>query len=118
MKRLALATALLLSAAGSASAANYGCVSTHEIDVMRAREMQRIEVGRQSGQLSWREYHALRAEQARIGAHERFAKADGCVTPAEFHRLQQELAQASVHIRQLKTNDEVAGYRRWPRWWN
>ena len=117
MKRLALATVLLASLAGAAGAADYRCVSTHEIDAMRAHQMQRIERGRESGQLSWREYRSLKAEQFRIAADERFAKIDGCVSPIEFRRIEQELTQASAHISNLKHNDEVAGGRRWNRWW-
>ncbi len=119
MKRHALAAALLasLAGAGAANAADYRCVSTHEIDTMRAHQMQRIERGRESGQLSWREYRSLKAEQFRIAADERFAKIDGCVSPFEFRRIEQELTLASAHISNLKHNDEVAGRRRWNRWW-
>lgn len=120
VKRLALAATVLLSLAGAASAADYRrearCVNAREIDAMRAREMHRIEEGRRSGQLSWREYQVLKAEQARISADERFAKIDDCVSPTEFHRIELELARASQHIRQLKTNDEIASRRHW-RWW-
>jgi hypothetical protein len=121
-KFAALTTAILMSATGAANADNR-CVGTHEIDAMRARQHARIEQGRQSGQLSWREHRVLKAEQMRIGADERFARIDGCVSPAEFRRIEQELAISSQHISRLKHNDVMAGgrdesERRWyRRWW-
>jgi hypothetical protein len=115
-KYFATAAALLISLGGTANA-DPRCVGTHEIDAMRARQLQRIEQGRASGQLSWREYRTLKAQQWRIAADERFAKIDGCVSLAEFRRIEQELARSSQHISALKHNDEVAGGRRWNRWW-
>ena len=116
MNRLALAAALLVTSVGAASAYDrYN--DTSDIDARRARESQRIEDGRRTGQLSGREYRFLRAEQARIADHERQAKADGYVSPDERRRLNQELDQASANIHRLKHNDEVSGRRYWYRWW-
>jgi hypothetical protein len=128
MNRLAIpaivATTLVASLTGTSANASGPCMSTHNIDAMRAREHARIEQGRQSGQLTWFEYRRLKAEQLRIAADERFAKIDGCVSPAEYRRIEQELQQASAHIHALKHNEQVAGRRddhegrRWyRRWW-
>ena len=118
MNRLALAAALLVTSFGAASAYDrHNNNDTADIDARRARESQRIEEGRRTGQLSGREYRFLRAEQARIADHERQAKADGYVSPDERRRLNQELDQASADIHRLKHNEEVSRRRYWYRWW-
>jgi len=116
MLRTTLAATLLLATTAVASAHDYGYNDTGNIDARRASEMRRIENGRRSGQLTWREYRFLRAEQARITADERRAKADGYVSPYERRRLNRELDQASYDIHRLKHNDRVAWWRRWPGW--
>ena len=109
---------MLAASAVSASAHDYRYGNdTSDIDARRASEIRRIEEGRRSGQLSWREYRFLKAEQARIAEHERQAKTDGYVSPDERRRLNRELDQASADIYRLKHNDEVAGRRHWYRWW-
>lgn len=109
---------MLAASAASANAHDYRYGSdTSDIDARRASEIRRIEEGRQTGQLSWREYRFLKAEQARIAEQERQAKADGYVSPEERRRLNRELDQASTDIRRLKHNDEVVGRRHWYRWW-
>ena len=118
LKHTALAAALVLSTISAASAHDYNpSTDTRGIDARRAQEMQRIEEGRRTGQLSWREYFFLRREQSAIAQHERVAKADGYVSPAERAQLNREIDQASQDIHRLRTNNEVAGWRRW-RWWN
>ena len=114
-----LAAGLMLAASAVSAHAHdyrYG-IDTSDIDARRTSEIRRIEEGRRAGQLSWREYRLLKAEQARIAEHERQAKADGYVSPEEHRRLQRELDQASADIHRLKHNDEVAGRRYWYRWW-
>jgi uncharacterized membrane protein YebE (DUF533 family) len=113
MTRIALATLALVASLGSAQAYD-------RVDARQASEARRIEEGRRTGQLSGREYNALKAEQARIAADERRAKADGYVSPQERAKLNRELDVASAHIRELKHNNEVAGGRRhhwYSRWW-
>ena len=116
MNRLILAASIAILSATAAVAHDYSATDTSDIDARRASEMRRIEQGFRSGQLSWREYNALRLEQARIAQHERQAKADGYVSPAERRRLNGELNQASADIYRLKHNDEVASRRFWYRW--
>jgi uncharacterized membrane protein YebE (DUF533 family) len=115
MNRTTLVATLLLATTAVASAHDrYN--DTSNIDGRRASEMRRIENGRRSGQLTWREYRFLRYEQARIAADEHRAKADGYVSHYERRRLNQELDQASRDIYQLKHNDRVAWWRRWRNW--
>lgn len=118
MNRFALATALVIAAATSAHAADNGSNSTADIDAKRVREMQRIEDGRRSGQLSPREYNVLMREQRQIARDERIAKADGYVSPAERARLNAEVERASTDITRLKHNGETAYNTPWyRRWW-
>jgi hypothetical protein len=116
MNRTTLVATLLLATTAIASARDYRHNDTSDIDGRRASEMRRIENGRRSGQLTWREYRFLRYQQARIAVDERRAKADGNVSHYERRRLNQELNQASRDIYQLKHNDRVAWWRRWRNW--
>ena len=118
MNRIALAGMYLIASLGTASAQSYRYgPDTSDIDARRANEARRIEEGRSAGQLSWREYNYLKRQQAQIAENERRAKADGYVSPEERRRLNNQLDQASRDIYRLKHNDEVAGRRRWNRWW-
>jgi len=116
MNPATLAATLLIATTAVASAHDYRYNDTNNIDGRRASEMRRIENGRRSGQLTWREYRFLRYEQARIAADERRARADGYVSHYERRRLNQELDQASRDIYRLKHNDRVAWWRRWRNW--
>jgi hypothetical protein len=111
-----LAAILLRATTAVASAHDYRYNDTNNIDGRRASEMRRIENGRRSGELTWREYRFLRYEQARIAADERRAKADGYVSHYERRRLNEELDQATRDIYRLKHNDRVAWWRRWRNW--
>jgi hypothetical protein len=108
---------LLLATTVASSAHEYGGYDTSDVDARRANQMRRIEDGRRSGQLTWREYHFLHREQAQIGYDERRAKADGYVSSYERRRLNRELDESSRAIHRLKHNDQVARWRRWRRWW-
>jgi uncharacterized membrane protein YebE (DUF533 family) len=113
-----LATAMLLLATTTVvSAHDYRSYDTRDIDARRANQIRRIEEGRRSGQLNWREYRLLRHEQAQIASDERRAKADGYISPYERRRLNRELDEAGRDIYRLKHNDKVARWRRWNRWW-
>jgi Spy/CpxP family protein refolding chaperone len=112
--RIALATLAVATTIGASLATAQAYDS---IDARQASEARRIEEGRRSGQLSWREYRALKAQQARIAADERRARADGYVSPEERHRLNRELDQASHDIYRLKHNQEVSRRYWWNRWW-
>ena len=77
------------------------------IGIVQTQLPPRIENGRRTGQLSWREYRFLRREQARIGYDERRAKSDGYVSSYERRRLNRELDESSRNIHRLKHNDQV-----------
>jgi uncharacterized membrane protein YebE (DUF533 family) len=117
MNRTITTVMLLLATTTVASAHDYRSYDTRDIDARRANQIRRIEEGRRSGQLSWREYRYLRREQTQIASDERRAKADGYVSSYERQRLNRELNEAGRDIYRLKHNDEVARWRRWNRWW-
>ncbi len=117
MKRFILSSLALLATVSTAGAYDYRSTDTSDIDARRSNEARRIEEGRRSGQLTWREYHFLKGEQSRIAYHERQAKADGYVSPEERRQLNRELDHASADIHRLKHNEANAGWRRWNRWW-
>ena len=87
------------------------------IDAAQARQMQRIEQGRRSGQLTAAEYHRLVAEQHRIAQLERRAKADGVATRAERYQIRQAQRQASRHIFNEKHDRQARGHFMARRWW-
>lgn len=62
------------------------------------REQQRINQGIRSGELTRREARRLEAGLARIRIDERFARADGHVSPRERARLDRELNRESRGI--------------------
>ena len=72
---------------------------TPKIDQRQARQAQRIEQGKASGQLTPREARKLEKRQARIAAAETQAKADGTVTPAERKQLRHQLDRSGRDIR-------------------
>lgn len=77
---------------------------------------QRIDQARRSGQLTRSEYQALQAEQARIDALQRRAKADGHVDRHEAAQIRRAQNEASRHISQ-ESHDSEQSRRRWYRWW-
>ena len=117
MNRIISTVMLLLVTTTVASAHDYRGYDTRDIDARRANQIRRIEEGRRSGQLNWREYRFLRHEQAQIASDERRAKADGYISPYERRRLNREQDEAGRDIYRLKHNEEVARWRRWNRWW-
>ena len=66
------------------------------------REQVRIHQGVRSAELTRHETRRLEAEQARIRVDERFARADGTITPRERARLNNELGHASRDIYRQK----------------
>ncbi len=117
MNRIILSSLALAATVSAAGAYDYRSTNTSDIDARRTTEIRRIEEGRRSGQLTWREYNLLKSEQSRIADHERQAKADGYVSREERRQLNRELDQASADIYRLKHNEANAGWRRWNRWW-
>lgn len=106
MKVAALSIVALLATTGIASA--HG---TSGIDAVQAQQRYRIEHGRQTGQLTWREYHRLNAEQRQIARMERFAKADGFVSHREYHAIRAAQRAAGRHIFEQKHDGQAALWR-------
>jgi outer membrane lipopolysaccharide assembly protein LptE/RlpB len=83
------------------------------IDANQAVQAQRIEQGRYSGELTRREYRALKAEQARIADMESRAKADGYVSRREYNKIHDTQIQAYRHIKSETHDEQVSFWRRW-----
>jgi hypothetical protein len=79
---------------------------TPSINHAEHREQVRINRGIRSGQLTRPEARRLEAQQARIRVNERFARADGRVTPHERVRLNRELRHASRSIHHQKHDNQ------------
>ena len=96
------AIGVLLAAVFILGASTVSMAGSHSINVRERRQQQRINQGIRSGELTRREARRLEAEQARIRTDERFARADGTVTPRERARLQRELNRSSRDIYRQK----------------
>ena len=70
------------------------------VDERLDQQRERIAQGIQSGQITWREARALRAERRAIRAKERAYLADGRLDRFEWQDLQRDLRQASRNIYQ------------------
>lgn len=100
------AAGLVLISAASATAA-----SSRTIEARQDRQADRIEDGRRSGSVTWREGMKLRAEQRRINKVEREFGRDGHLDRQERRILTNMQDNASQHIRHER-NDS------WRRvWW-
>jgi hypothetical protein len=106
LKTIFAATTIVIATAGIASAQN-------SIDRTQAAQAWEIEQGRQSGQLTRREYRELQAEQARIAEMERQAKADGYVSRRERREIREAQRDAANHIYIESHDRQVNWWRRW-----
>ena len=106
-KTLLIAASLLIASAASAVAAP----SHRQIDARQNRQLNAIEEGRQTGQITWREGMKLRAQQHRIRSLERAYGADGHLSKTERSNLSARQDQARGSIAREK-------HDRWHRlWW-
>ena len=96
-------TSLLVGVALCAVPAVAGAQTINGIE---HREQLRIRQGIRSGELTRAEARRLEAEQARIRVDERFARADGRLTPKERERLHKELRHASRDIYRQKHDNQ------------
>ncbi len=95
MNKFALiATTLLIATTGAASAAS--------IDRKQERQFDRIEQGRESGQITWTEGLKLRAEQKKIARAEAEFRSDGHLSTSDRRKLNAMQKDASKHIAQEK----------------
>jgi outer membrane lipopolysaccharide assembly protein LptE/RlpB len=104
----AVALASALAATGPAYAFGQQTIDANQ-DVLA----ERIEEARANGELTRKEYRALKAEQVRIAEMERQAKADGHVSVREFNKIHDAQIGAYRHVKQESTDGEVSFWRRW-----
>lgn len=102
-KILIAATALLAVSATAASAK-----SVKPIDRALDNQSARIEQGRQTGQITWREGLKLRKEQREIANLRDAYVADGRLSKREYRALRSRQEAASWHI----VNEKHDGWRR------
>lgn len=102
-KTLILAAALVAATTATASAH-----STRPIDREWNSQSHRIEHGRQTGQITWREGRKLRAEQREINHLRSRYLDDGRLTAREYGDLRRRQKSASWHI----VNEKHDGWRR------
>jgi hypothetical protein len=96
----------LLPVSGFAAAKNADRPKTPAIDKREHNQQERIQQGIKSGELTSREAIRLEEQEARIRVNERFAKADGKITPAERERLEKELTRTSQNIYDQKHDSQ------------
>jgi hypothetical protein len=97
MNKLILATATaLIGMSVAASAASVGQRQEYQAD--------RIEQGRKTGKITWREGIKLRAEQKRIANKKNEYKSDGYLSQYERNKLRNMQNKASEHISDEKTD--------------
>lgn len=76
--------------------------TTPGITHKQVKQQERIQEGRQSGELTRREAAGLELQQAKIQHDKRVAKSDGVVTTAERRKLHAEQHRASRAIYRQK----------------
>ena len=88
----------IILAAATAFIATTGIASAASISDRQDYQAQRIEQGRKSGKITWREGIKLRAEQKRIANKKADYKSDGYLSQAERNKLKKMQNQASENI--------------------
>lgn len=103
--KILIATAAILVAATTTASAH----SARPIDRTLDHQAAKIEKGRQTGQITWREGRKLRAEQRRIEHLRSDYLADGNLTGREYRDLRHRQEKAAWNI----INEKYDGWRRW-----
>ena len=106
MKTTALGLILGLGVGAIAPISASAEIRTHSINRVEHRQQVRIRQGIRSGELTRREAGRLEAEQAKIRLNQRFARADGDITPNERQRLHKELHKANHDIYHQNHDDQ------------
>lgn len=106
MTRIIKATVLAVAALAATSTL---ATAGDRVDHRQKAQSERIEHGRSTGAITWREGLKLRQEQARIARLEAIYRADGKLDRWERQRLQDLQNSASRHI-------YAEGHDRWTRW--
>jgi hypothetical protein len=101
VKVLSLVCGMAVCAAAAPDAA-WAWNPRPSINQLERREQVRISRGIRSGELTRPEARRLEAQQGRIRVNERFARADGRITPTERHRLNTQLRHANRSIYRQK----------------
>ena len=81
--------------------------NTPRVDAREAKQDQRIEQGKATGQLTDKEAARLSAGQAKVEAKEAAAKSDGVVTNAERAKLARAQNKQSRRIAKQKHDKQV-----------
>jgi len=102
LRNMVLAAALAIVAAPALA-------DTPVLDQRQERQMERIQQGWQSGELTRREAAGLARGQQQVRRMEHRAKADGTVTSRERARLQQQANVQSRHIHRQKHDGQSRG---------
>jgi hypothetical protein len=102
----AVVCAGLLPVSGFAAANIAARPKTPAIDKREHNQQERIRQGIKSGELTRREAVRLEEQEAKIRVNEKFAKADGKITPAERERLEKELNKTSQNIYEQKHDNQ------------
>ncbi|MCB1876805.1 MAG: hypothetical protein KDH88_12600 [Chromatiales bacterium] len=82
------------------------------VDVRQERQWDRIEQGRESGELTRREFRRLKKEQRQIALLERTFLEDGRLSRLERRLLKAKQDEASKNIFRLKHNERAVGRQR------
>src|SRR5215471_5210376 len=96
----------LLPVSAFVAANNADRPKTPAIDKREHNQQERIQQGIKSGELTRREAVRLEEQEARIRVNEKFAKADGKITPAERERLEKELNRTNQNIYDQKHDSQ------------
>lgn len=102
--------AVLLTAvsAGTAFAHDLG-----EVSRTQSRQIEQIVQGRNSGQLTRREYNQLMAEQTRIAEMQAQAQREGYVSRHAYHLIREAQTAAASHIYTESHDGEKNYWRVW-----
>ncbi|HRY07786.1 MAG TPA: hypothetical protein P5114_11750 [Hyphomicrobiaceae bacterium] len=102
--KILIAAAAILTTTTVAASAH----SVRPVDRALHKQSHRIEQGRKSGQITWREGRKLRAEQRDIARVRSRYLSDGKLTAREYRDLRRRQQSASWHI----VNEKHDGWRR------
>jgi hypothetical protein len=102
-------SAAVLAQAGPAASG-----ATPGVDQRQARQAQRIEQGKASGELNQREARRLERQQKGVARAEARAKADGTVTAQERKRLHRMQDGTSQRIHRAEARPPAQDAAQWP----
>jgi hypothetical protein len=95
-----------------------GTAYSQQVHARQDRQLERIQTGLRSGQITRREFRELMREQHTIRAMERHFRADGRIDAGEFRRLDFALDRASRNIRTERHDHQARHAYGQPHWFN